>query len=150
MHKRNIMLQLSYDGYSYLGWQRLGDQQKNKSIQGIVETQLSSLLGEDVRIVGSGRTDAGVHAFAQVANFYTESKLACDVIKKQLNKGLPDDIKVHTVNEVLMNFHSRFSAKGKVYRYYIDNEIRESVFARQYSYHIEEKLNLDEIGRAHV
>lgn len=142
MPKRNIKLLLSYDGTQYLGWQRLGGEQKSRSIQGLLELRLSDLLEEEIKIVGSGRTDAGVHAFSQVANFYTDTLHEVKDIQTELNKELPEDIRVHAVSEVEKEFHSRLSAKKKIYRYYIDNEQRENVFARRYSYHVEERLDV--------
>lgn len=142
MHRRNIRFHVSYDGTRYLGWQRLGGKQRELSIQGFLEKCLSEILNENIKIMGSGRTDAGVHAFDQVANFYTNSKLTIEDIYNTLKSRLPEDLVVWTMEQVTDSFHSRFSALSKVYEYYIDNGEREDVFTRRYAYHVDKKLDL--------
>ena len=139
MHRRNIRFHVSYDGTRYLGWQRLGGKQRELSIQGFLEMCLSELLDENIKIMGSGRTDAGVHAFCQVANFYTNSKLSIKEITKALLERLPEDVVISNMEQVTDEFHSRYSAVSKVYEYYIDNGEREEVFTRRYAYHVEQK-----------
>ena len=145
MHRRNIRFHISYDGTRYLGWQRLGGKQRELSIQGFLEIRLSELLNENIKIMGSGRTDAGVHAFGQVANFYTNSELEVEEIRKALIVRLPEDLVISNMEQVTDDFHSRYSAVSKVYEYYIDNGDREDVFTRRYSYHVEQKLDLEEM-----
>lgn len=145
MHRRNIRFHISYDGTRYLGWQRLGGKQRELSIQGFLEIRLSELLNENIKIMGSGRTDAGVHAFCQVANFYTNSKLAVEEIRKALIVRLPEDLVISNMEQVTDDFHSRYSAVSKVYEYYIDDSDREDVFTRRYAYHVEQKLDLKEM-----
>ena len=126
---RNIRLTIEYDGTNYCGWQVQKRSQK-KSIQGTIEKALQKILQEKIRIIGSGRTDAGVHAQAQVANFKTNSDTALDKLQKGLNALLPDDIAVTKIKEVHPDFHSRFAAKSKVYRYSILNRPYRSALLR--------------------
>ncbi|WP_455715173.1 tRNA pseudouridine(38-40) synthase TruA [Anaerosporobacter sp.] len=148
MHRRNIKFHVSYDGTRYLGWQRLGGKQRELSIQGFLEMCLSDLLNEDIKIMGSGRTDAGVHAFDQVANFYTNSKLTIEDIYNTLKSRLPEDMVVYKMEQVADSFHSRFSAVSKVYEYYLDNGEREDVFTRRYAYHVKKKLDIEAMKEA--
>lgn len=148
MHRRNIRFHVSYDGTRYLGWQRLGGKQRELSIQGFLEMCLSELLNEKIKIMGSGRTDAGVHAFCQVANFYTNSKLSIEEITKALLERLLEDIVICNMEQVTDEFHSRYSAVSKVYEYYIDNGEREEVFTRRYAYHVEQKLDVEKMKEA--
>jgi tRNA pseudouridine38-40 synthase len=111
---RNIKLLLAYDGTDYFGWER---QKQFRSLQQTLEEAILSLTGETVSIVASGRTDAGVHAFGQVANFRTESRHDCATIHRALNALLPDDFRVLEVDEAAESFHATYAAKGKLYRY---------------------------------
>ena len=148
MHRRNIRINVSYDGTRYLGWQRLGGNQKELSIQGLLENYLTKILKDRIKIMGSGRTDAGVHAFCQVANFYTRCDENVIEIQEELANLLPQDIAVLSVVEVADTFHSRYSAKSKIYDYYIDNSDRESVFLRRYAYHVEQGLDIESMKEA--
>ena len=115
---RNVKIVLSYDGSCYNGWQK----QKNteNTIQGILEKNLSKILGQKVKVIGSGRTDTGVHAFRQVANFVTKNlSIPVDRFKVILNGGLPKDIRVLSSEEVPLSFNSRFSAKFRKYVYFM-------------------------------
>lgn len=147
--KRNIKLIISYDGTNYSGWQRIpkavnGDY----SIQGLLEELLSEVLLEPIKLIGSGRTDAGVHALGQVANFYSRSNLDVNTIRQKMNQVLPEDIKILQVNEVDLDFHSRFDAVEKIYQYIIDTRERESVFFRKYSYACGKALNIEAMRQA--
>ncbi|MDD5644898.1 MAG: tRNA pseudouridine(38-40) synthase TruA [bacterium] len=115
---RNIIMELEYDGLLFSGWQT---QNNAPTIQDAVEKTLERILSRKVRICGSGRTDAGVHARAQIANFFTDSALSCDKILKALNSWLPEGISARKVAEGDSGFHSRYSAKFKHYRYIIYN-----------------------------
>ncbi len=117
---RNIKLVIEYNGRRYCGWQ-VQPNTKKKSIQKAIENVLFRLLGEKVRLIASGRTDAGVHALAQVANFHTTSKTDLGRLKLGLNGLLPRDIKISEIKEAPLSFHSRFSSKSKLYRYTILN-----------------------------
>ncbi|GEK91116.1 tRNA pseudouridine(38-40) synthase TruA [Alkalibacterium kapii] len=143
---RNIKMTIEYDGYRYLGWQRLGD--SPKTIQGKIEHVLSQLLGTEIEIVGSGRTDAGTHARGQIANFKTESDMDLSDIQEVLIKNLPQDIIVKKLEEVPERFHSRYHAKGKQYSYYIWNQDIPSAFERNYSFHYPENLDIEKMQRA--
>jgi len=112
--QRNIRLTIAFDGTSYSGWQR----QKNApTIQGAIEQCLSVMTGTPVTLHGAGRTDAGVHALAMIANFKTGSAIPCHGLRDGLNSMLAKDIRILAANEVDPDFHSRYSATGKVYRY---------------------------------
>ncbi|MBU2034707.1 MAG: tRNA pseudouridine(38-40) synthase TruA [Candidatus Omnitrophota bacterium] len=138
---RNIRLIVEYDGSAYHGWQS----QKNtrQTIQEIIEKVLKGILQEEVSLFGSGRTDQGVHALAQVANFKTKSKISLSRLKLGLNSLLPKDIVITGIKEVPFDFHSQRSAKSKLYRYTILNRKFPSAFHYKYAwlYHI--PLNLD-------
>jgi len=130
---KNIKLTLSYDGSQYHGWQR---QNNGISIQEVIEENLKTMVGAPVKLIASGRTDAGVHALNQVCNFTTLSDIDPDAIKRGLNSLLPDDIHVKTAEYVPMEFHSRYSARSKVYEYSILNRKDPDVFLRHYLWHI--------------
>src|SRR5713226_6362066 len=125
---RNIKLVLEYDGTSYVGWQR---QANGKSIQGEIEDVLFKVLQEKVDLIGAGRTDAGVHARGQVANFRTDTKLDLEAIRGALNGLLPDDIILRELQEAPLDFHARFSAKERFYSYFIT--LKPSAFQMNYS-----------------
>ena len=130
---KNYKMVISYDGSAYKGWQRLGDTEK--TIQGILEKTIGKIIGESVEIIGSGRTDAGVHARGQVANFRTCQKLDASFMDK-LNQILPEDIQVISFVQVADDFHSRHHAIAKTYKYYVNTSERPSVFDRKYVYHL--------------
>jgi len=115
----NFKLIIEYKGTNYSGWQR---QKNHKTIQGEIEKVLRAILKQKIDLIGSGRTDAGVHALGQVANFYIETDFPKDKILKALNFHLLDDIRIKKISQVNSNFHSRFSAKRKLYRYVIIKE----------------------------
>jgi len=137
---KNYMFIVEYDGSRYNGWQRL-QTSIEKTIQGKIEILLTKILDEDIEIIGSGRTDAGVHANMQTCNFKTKKILKNDFIK-DFNRYLPEDIRVIEFKEVDERFHSRFNVKNKVYMYRIDNSEFGNPFIRKYSYHIEQKLDI--------
>lgn len=139
---RNIRLTVEYDGRDFSGWQVQPDK---RTVQGEIEKALFILTGEKIRLIGSGRTDSGVHSRGQVANFKTESKIPEDKFYIALNTKLPEDIRVIKSEEVDINFHSRFDAKSKCYRYSIYNsEIAPSLF-RDYFCHVPYKLDIDKM-----
>ena len=142
----NYKMKIQYDGGRYKGWQRLGD--GDQSIQGKIENVLTELVGEKVEIIGCSRTDAGVHALDQVANFKSSKDLTESEVMNYLNRYLPQDISVVEVTLVPDRFHSRYNAKDKTYLYKIWNESYTNPFMRKYSMHIEQKLNIDEMKNA--
>ncbi len=147
--KRNIKLTISYDGTNYSGWQRLSNATNgDRSIQGLLEELLSEILLEPIKLIGSGRTDAGVHALGQVANFYSRSNLDVNIIRQKMNHVLPEDIRIVEASEALLNFHSRFDAVEKVYQYIIDTRERENVFIRKYSYACRTVLDIKAMRQA--
>lgn len=113
---RNIALLIEYDGTAYHGWQI---QKNGNSIQATLEDKVSSLLQEKVKIVGAGRTDAGVHARGQVANFHTNSTWDNSKLKNALNSTLPGDISIRSVVDAPEKFNSRFDAVSRKYKYYV-------------------------------
>jgi len=143
---RNIKLTIEYDGKRYLGWQRLGDSEK--TIQEKVEGVIKLLTGEEIDIVGSGRTDAGTHARGQVANFKTTHQMSLPEIQQFFNRYLPQDIVVNKIEEVPERFHARYHAKGKQYSYYVWNNAIPSVFARNTSFHCPQPLDLEKMQQA--
>ena len=146
--RKNLKMVISYDGTGYLGWQRLGGTQKKKSIQSCIETVLQKILRMDkIKIAGSGRTDAGVHAKGQVANFYVPSsfltdKVSLEKLKRDCNNILPRAIRILSVEEVADSFHSRYSAIRKTYVYYLDTRETPCVFSRKYSLWVGNKLDI--------
>lgn len=142
----NYKLVIQYDGGRYKGWQRLGNGEN--TIQGKIEQVLSELLGRDIEIIGSSRTDAGVHALNQVANFKVSENLTEKEIHTYLNKYLPQDISIKEVSIVSDRFHARYNAKDKTYLYKIWNESYTNPFMRKYSMHVEKKLSIAQIKKA--
>jgi len=135
---KNIKLILAYDGGRYLGWQR----QKDKlTVQGVIEEKIQMMVGEPIKLIASGRTDAGVHALNQACNFFTTSKIGPEAIKKGLNSLLPDDIFVKDAEYVPLEFHARYSVRSKTYEYRILNREYPDVFLRNYLWHI--RMSLD-------
>ena len=143
---RNIRLDICYDGTRYKGWQRLPG--VDQTIQGKLETALSRILGEAVEVSGSGRTDAGVHAKGQVANFHCESAMGCDQILAQLRQYLPEDIGILDCREVAPRFHARLNAREKTYCYRIWNSDAPCVFERRYVWALPERLDLSAMEEA--
>ena len=145
---RNLRLDICYDGTRYRGWQRLPG--KDDTIQGKLENTLSRLLGEEIEISGSGRTDAGVHARGQVANFHTETTVSCAEILAGLRRYLPEDIGIYSCKDVSPRFHARLNAKEKTYRYRIWNSEAPCVFDRRFVTVLPEALNVEAMGAAAV
>ena len=127
---RNLRLDICYEGTRYRGWQRLKN--ADNTIQSKLETALSRILGEEIEISGSGRTDAGTHAVMQVANFHCNSNMAADEILTQLRRYLPEDIGIYSCRNVSPRFHARLNAKTKTYRYRVWNSEDPCVFERKF------------------
>lgn len=138
---RNIKILIEYDGSRYKGWQRLKD--NDQTIQGKIESVISEMVSKKTEITGSGRTDAGVHAKGQVANFHTKSKMSLKEMHTYLNHYLPQDIVVKEITEVAERFHSQYNVTSKKYVYNIWNHWISSPFDRKYSYQVADKLSLD-------
>jgi tRNA pseudouridine38-40 synthase len=133
---------LKYDGRNYHGWQR---QLNDISIQEVIEDKIQIMTREPVRLTASGRTDAGVHALEQVCNFFTLTNIPPDSMKNGLNSLLPDDIFIIDAEYAPNDFHSRYSAKSKIYEYRIRNVPEPDIFLRDYTWHIRKNLNLEYI-----
>lgn len=142
---RNIKLVIEYDGKGFNGWQK----QPNKlNIQGEIEKAISEITGENIEITASGRTDAGVHALGQVANFKTESNIPIEKFAIAINSRLKKSIVVKSAEEVPLDFHSRYNCKGKKYRYVIDNSKYGSAIYRGLLCHIPVELDLEKMQQA--
>jgi tRNA pseudouridine38-40 synthase len=142
----NYKLMIQYDGGRYKGWQRLGD--NDQTIQAKIENVISEMVGQKIEIIGSGRTDAGVHALAQVANFKISETRTEAEVKNYFNHYLPQDISVVDVSIVTDRFHARYNAKAKTYLYKIWNEEYTNPFMRKFSMHVEKKLDLSRMREA--
>ena len=149
---RNIKLIIEYDGTDYSGWQvqnnKAKSKKQNKTIQQTLENTLAKILQEKIKVIASGRTDAGVHAFNQTANFKTKSSLACRNIQKALNSALPEDIRIKKAEDIHPDFHARFSARSKRYRYAIVNDSFVSVHLRRFCSLVRYPLDLSKMRRA--
>ncbi len=142
---RNLRFTISYDGSSYSGFQI---QPRSDTVQYRLEQAVFLLTGETVKVISSGRTDAGVHAKAQVINFTTSSKIPVERWCLALNARLPRDIVAHTAEEVLLTFHSRKAAKRKTYCYTIRSARFPDVFHRNFEYHHPTHLNVEAMREA--
>lgn len=138
--KRNIKLTVAYDGTRYQGFQRLGH--TDNTIQEKLEICLSRLLEEEIQVIGSSRTDAGVHALEQVVNFYTEHPMEVLEMKHHLNRYLPEDIVIKDSEVVPDNFHSRYWNEKKTYLYRIHTNQIPPVFERKYVYNLGKSLDV--------
>jgi len=137
---KNIKMIIEYDGTNYGGWQK----QKNApTIQQEIEDGIYRLTGERVVVIGSGRTDSGVHARGQVANFFTNSNIPPERFSYALNSVLPEDIRILHSEEVDPEFHARYSAKGKRYRYSIIIHPHGTAIGRNYYYHVRHRLDIE-------
>ncbi len=146
--KKNILLVMEYDGTRYDGWQKQGN--TGNTIQEKLESALSRWAGEPVEVSGSGRTDAGVHARGQTANFRMDDAVfgTADAVVSYLNRYLPEDIRVLSAREVPERFHSRLSAVSKTYAYYVETADKKAVFERKYVYGLGRKPDIDAMRRA--
>ena len=143
---RNIRLDLCYDGTRYNGWQR--QTSHDNTIQGKLETALSRILGEPIEISASGRTDTGVHARGQVANFHTDAAMSCAELLAELRKYLPEDIGIYSCREVSPRFHARLNALEKTYQYRLWNSDRPCVFDRRFVAVMEVALDVERMQEA--
>jgi tRNA pseudouridine38-40 synthase len=143
---KNFKLTLSYDGTRYRGWQRQGN--TDNTIQGKVEGLLSKLFDTPIEISGAGRTDAGVHAQGQVANFHVDTTMTADELCRRLRHMLPGDIGLMAVEEVPPRFHSRLSAVEKTYCYRVWNSDTPNVFLARYTHQVLGPLDVAAMARA--
>lgn len=130
----NILLTLSYDGTDFCGWQKQNDV---RSVQGVLENALQKLLKSNVKVTGSGRTDSGVHAASQAANFFSPHDSIPEInYVRALNSILPEDIRVHSAKKVSPSFSARFNATSRVYRYFIQTGVPPLAFENRYRWFI--------------
>ena len=142
---RNIKLTIEYDGKDFNGWQK----QPNKlNIQGTIEQAIKTITGEEIELNASGRTDAGVHALGQVANFKTNSQIPIEKFAIAINSRLKRSIVIKKAEEVDERFHSRLNCKKKTYRYVINNSFEGSAIYRNLETHIPQKLDIDKMKQA--
>ncbi|MGB9720436.1 MAG: tRNA pseudouridine(38-40) synthase TruA [bacterium] len=134
---RNLRMIIEYDGTDFYGWQYQPDK---RTVQGEIEKAIEKITGQNIRIIGAGRTDQGVHALAQVANFKTESNIPPEKFKKALNSLIGEDIHLREMSEVPLDFHARFSAKSKIYQYKIMTQF--SPLKRRTYWLVEYELNI--------
>ena len=142
---RNIKLTIEYDGKDFNGWQK---QPSKLNIQGTIEQAIKTITGEDVDLQASGRTDAGVHALGQVANFKTNSNIPIEKMSIAINCNLKKSIRIVKAEEVEERFHSRLSCKRKTYRYIINNSEIPSAIYRNLETHIPYKLDIEKMKQA--
>lgn len=140
---RNIKLEIEYDGTNFHGWQI---QPNLRTVQGKIQDKLETILGEKVNLIGAGRTDVGVHAWGQVANFKTASELDQESIRNGLNGLLPGDVVIKRIEEVNVDFNSRYDAKSRLYKYSIHSG--KTAILRHYVWEVLHSLDLEDIVEA--
>ncbi len=143
--EKNYKLKIAYDGTRYYGWEHQPDRE---TIQGKLENVLSIMCDKPVDVIGAGRTDAGVHARAMIANVHMDTAMGCDEIRDYLNRYLPDDIAVADVREAAERFHARYKAVGKTYCYTCFDGPVKPVFNRKYITILEEELDVEKMQEA--
>ncbi len=143
---RNLRLDICYEGTRYRGWQRLSNTEN--TIQEKLEKALSRILGEQIEVSASGRTDAGTHALGQVVSFHCNSMMPCEEILSQLRRYLPEDIGIYSCRNVSDRFHARLNAKTKTYIYRLWNSEQPCVFDRKFVYVDARPLNLQAMQKA--
>jgi tRNA pseudouridine38-40 synthase len=139
--KRNIKIVIEYDGTEFAGWQK---QPNGRTVQDEIENAILRIIQEQTQIIGAGRTDSGVHARGQVANFFTSSLMAEKEIHRGLNGVLPEDIVIHSVESVDEEFSARFSAKEREYQYFLSTEL--AAIDRNYCWQVGYKLEIDKMN----
>jgi tRNA pseudouridine38-40 synthase len=142
---RTIKLTLAYDGTDYVGWQQ---QARGRSIQGEVGRALAEIEGRPVAVAGAGRTDAGVHALGQVASVRLAHDIGTPALVRALNAKLPPDVRLLAAETVAEDFHARYAARQKTYRYNLASGAVASPFTRRYAWHIREPLDVDAMHAA--
>jgi tRNA pseudouridine38-40 synthase len=142
---KNFKITIEYDGTAYHGWQR---QVRNRTIQEEIEKALMQMTQNKIALAGSGRTDAGVHAFGQVASFRCKTSISAEAFQKGLNSLLSDDIVIKACEAVSEAFHARYDVKSKTYHYRILNRDLPAAIFRQYAWHIRKELDLEAMKQA--
>ena len=141
---RTLRLVVAYDGADFAGWQRQAGQ---RTVQGELETVLAAIEGAPVHVAGAGRTDAGVHAAAQVASIRLTATIAADRLVRAFNATLPPDVRVLAAEETFDRFHARLHARGKTYRYFIWHAPMDHPALRRVAWHVPQRLSLAGDGR---
>jgi tRNA pseudouridine38-40 synthase len=144
MTKRNLKVILSYDGSDFCGWQI---QVRERTVQGVVEEALGRLHDHPVRVNAAGRTDSGVHAHGQVISFESDSTVPDDRLVRAMNSGLPRDVRAVRAHVVTDDFHARYSARRRIYKYYILPARFSDPFARRYCLTVKRELDLQKLNR---
>lgn len=143
---RNIKLEISYDGTKYYGWQK---QKDKKTVQETIEKAIYEITGKEIKLIGSGRTDRGVSAISQVANFLDESKFDIQKYEKAINSRLKREyITINNVEEVDIDFNARFNAKQKTYIYIINNQKQRGTITREHEYYYPYTLDVVAMNEA--
>lgn len=142
---KNFKLIIEYDGSRYHGWQRQKDE---LSIQGEIEKALNTIIANPVTVIGAGRTDTGVHAEGQAANFKCDTRLKPEALMNALNSLLAEDIKIKVCEQVSTSFHARYDAKSKIYHYRILNRSAPAAIGRQYLWFVRKDLNREAMRTA--
>ncbi len=142
---KRVRLIISYDGTNYCGWQI---QKNGITVEEIINRELSSLLKEDIAVIGASRTDSGVHAVANVAVFDTDTKIPAEKISFALNQRLPDDIRIQKSEEVPQDFHPRYCNSTKTYEYKILNRRFPDPLNRLYTHFVYLPLDVDKMKKA--
>lgn len=152
--ERNILLTIAYDGTNFCGWQR---QPAVRTVQGVLEEALTKVCRTEIRLNGTSRTDAGVHALGQRASFSGDFGIPTDRLARAVNNLLSSgqtyrtkssDVRILEAREVDKGFHARFDSKGKRYRYVIRNQAEADLFSRNYAYHVKEPLDVEKMQAA--
>ncbi len=138
--RKRYKLTISYDGTHYSGWQK--QTERVVSIQSLIQKALETVLREKISLLGSGRTDAGVHALAQIAHFSTDATFQEVKLRHSLNSLLPKDIRIHKIESVDDHFHARYSAIGKTYHYHLQTSAVQNPFRRLYALHVPYPLDI--------
>jgi tRNA pseudouridine38-40 synthase len=143
--ERHIKLVIEYDGTNFSGFQK---QSNTRTVQKVLESAIEKVTGHAVKLQYAGRTDAGVHATWQVVKFSTRSNIPVSALVSAINSHLPEDVVVKHASETDADFHPRYKAKSRVYRYLIDNGKEPAVLMRRYAWHIPKKLNVEAMQKA--
>ncbi|OGR32057.1 MAG: tRNA pseudouridine(38-40) synthase TruA [Desulfobacula sp. RIFOXYB2_FULL_45_6] len=141
---KNFKIVVEYDGTHFFGWQRQKDQ---KTVQCEIEKILSRIMNQKIRITGSGRTDSGVHAFGQVANFHADTDMKPNMVQKALNGMIKDPIVIRECSLVDDDFHAQYDAISKEYRYYILNREDPCAIGASFQWHIRQPLDMELMGQ---
>ncbi len=143
--EKNFKLSIEYDGTHFHGWQK---QKNDRTIQGEIENAIQIITGEKISLIGSGRTDAGVHAFAQIANFHCNTLIPPGSLLKGINSLIDNDIVITRCIEAENHFHARFNAKCKTYHYHILNRKTPAAIYRKYAWFIIKELDFSAMESA--